>query len=175
MKSTTVRYGYVAVAIHWLTAILVLVLLISGFRSGFSEEAAVKQAALRVHLPAAFGILVLTVLRLAWWRFWDRKPAPVDGTSAAQETVARWVHRLLYLGLLVLLASGIGLSVLSGLPSALFADAPMPQLDTLPPRGPHGAVARLVLALILLHGAAALYHHFVLRDRTLTRMWFGRR
>ncbi|WP_290883807.1 cytochrome b/b6 domain-containing protein [Hoeflea sp.] len=35
------------------------------------------------------------------------------------------------------------------------------------------ASAKLLLALFLGHAVAALYHHFVKRDATLKRMWFG--
>ena len=34
----------------------------------------------------------------------------------------------------------------------------------------HGAVANLLLAVIALHAAAALFHHFIRRDEILNRM-----
>lgn len=34
LKSTTERYGAIAVTMHWLTAIFLLVALVSGFRAG---------------------------------------------------------------------------------------------------------------------------------------------
>jgi cytochrome b561 len=39
----------------------------------------------------------------------------------------------------------------------------------------HGTLAYLAVALVLLHVAGALYHHFVRRDQVLKRMWFGTR
>ena len=53
MKSTPQGYGTVAVAIHWLSAAAILALLVTGFRSGFSDEPGVKAASLRIHLPVA--------------------------------------------------------------------------------------------------------------------------
>jgi cytochrome b561 len=44
-----------------------------------------------------------------------------------------------------------------------------------PTRVIHGAIAKVLVALIAVHASAALYHHFVLRDGLLKRMWFGRR
>jgi cytochrome b561 len=67
------------------------------------------------------------------------------------------------------------MSVLSGLPDALFGTAVFPDLADLAPRAGHGIGARLLAALVVLHAAAALYHHWGLRDRTLRRMWFGAR
>lgn len=48
-------------------------------------------------------------------------------------------------------------------------------LTVLPQRVAHGLFARLLLALIVLHFAAALFHQFVRKDGLLDRMWFGNR
>lgn len=173
MRSTDANYGTVAVAIHWISAVLILVLIVTGFFSGFSEDAATKASALRVHVPVAILVLLLTLWRVIWWWRFDRKPAPVDGVPVWQEAVARWTHRALYLLLFVLLGSGIAMSILSGLPNALFGPAELPELSSLPPRGAHGIAARVIAALVLLHAGAALYHHVVLKDPTLRRMLPG--
>ncbi len=173
MKSSEAQYGTVAVLIHWTSAILVIVLLGSGFRSGFAEDAATKAAALRIHVPVALLVLLLTLGRLLWWWRFDRKPAPLPGIPIWQEAIARWTHRALYLLLVLLLASGVAMSAMSGLPAALFGAAEFPELSTLPPRAGHGVGARIIAALLILHAGAALYHHWVLKDQTLTRMWFG--
>lgn len=67
MKSTHDSYGNTAVAIHWASALLVFVQIGNGFRLGFSEDATSKAAALRIHLPVAILVLLLTVTRLVWW------------------------------------------------------------------------------------------------------------
>jgi cytochrome b561 len=103
----------------------------------------------------------------------DVKLAPVDGVPHWQDVIARWTHRALYLSVLVMLASGLTVSVLSGLPDALFGAAPLPELADLKPRVAHGIMARIFAGLIVLHALAAIYHHMVLKDRTLKRMWFG--
>ena len=175
MKSHADGYGTVAVLVHWTSAVLILVLLGTGFRAGFSEDVAAKAAALRIHVPVALALLALTVFRLVWWWRADRKPVPLPGLPAWQEAAARWTHRALYLVILLLLASGIAMSALSGLPDALFGAAEFPALADLAPRAGHGIGARLLAALVVLHAGAALYHHWGLRDRTLRRMWLGAR
>lgn len=173
MKSSNTRYGAMAVTLHWLSALLVIVLLFSGFRAGFSTDTVAKAAALRVHVPVAITVLLLTVWRLIWWWRFDRKPEPLGDAPHWQEVTATWTHRLLYLLLFVLLGSGIAMSAMSGLPFALFGDAPLPDLDTLLPRAPHGYAAKALAGLVLLHVGAALQHHFIAKDATLRRMWFG--
>lgn len=60
MKSTKQNYGTVSVAIHLLSALLIPILIGSVFRSGFSLDPATKAAALRLHLPVAIFVLLLT-------------------------------------------------------------------------------------------------------------------
>lgn len=175
LRSTSNSYGSVAVAIHWLSVILIVVLLASGFRADAAPDDAGKIMALRVHVPAGISILVLTLARIAWWLFADKKPDAASGTPAWQDRIARWVHLAFYLVLLGMAASGIGMLVLSGAGSTIFGGSPLVLLDfqTYPPRLPHGFGARLMIALLVAHGGAALYHQFVLRDGALRRMWFS--
>lgn len=171
-KSTDSRFGGVAICIRWVSALLIVVLLGSGFRSGFATDPEVKAAILRVHLPVAVIVLLLAITRLIWWWRFDRKPAAVEGTPPWQDRIARWTHRALYAVVLLLLASGIAMSIMSGLPDTLFGDAVFPELAELPARAGHGIGARLMVGLVLAHAGAALYHHFFLKDQTLRRIWF---
>jgi len=171
-KSTRVHFGKIAIGLHWISALLIVVLLGSGFRAGFATDTEVKTAALRVHLPVAIAVLPLTVTRLIWWWRFDTKPGPVEGLTAWQDSIARWTHRALYVVVALLLASGIVMSVGSGLPDALFGSAAFPELAELPPRVGHGFAATVMVALVVIHAGAALYHHFYLKDKTIKRIWF---
>lgn len=176
LKSTTDRYGAVAVTIHWLTAITIIFALASGFQAGNAIDAADKAGFLRLHIPAAIIVLLLTLCRIVWWWFFDRKPAPVAGSPQWQERLARVVHIGLYVLILGMIASGIGMIALSGAGPDIFdgAGAELPNFMDYPPRIPHGLGANLLLALLAAHVGAALYHHFIRRDGLLWRMWYGR-
>jgi len=176
LKSTPDRYGAVVVSMHWLTALLIIVLIASGFRAAGTVDAAAKAAVLRVHVPVAVAVLALTVLRIGWWWGFDRKPNPIAGSEPWQERTAQAVHLLFYVVIVGMIASGIGMMALSGAAPTIFGgnDAPLPDFWTYRPRLPHGIGARLLLALIVLHTGAALYHQFVRRDHLLRRMWFSR-
>lgn len=67
IKSSESRFGVVAVSVHWISALLILVLLGSGFSAGYASDAETKAAILRVHLPVAVAVLLLTIARLIWW------------------------------------------------------------------------------------------------------------
>ena len=55
---------------------MILVLLGSGFRAGNSVGPETKATFLRVHVPVAVTVLLLTVLRIAWWWRFELKPQP---------------------------------------------------------------------------------------------------
>lgn len=176
LKSTPDRYGRVAIAIHWLSAILILGLLAAGFLAADSPNSQAKAAILRLHTPVGIAVLLLTVVRIGWWLFADRKPAPVTGTARWQALAAKAVHGLLYLATLGLAVSGIGLMALSGAGQILFGGAPGPLPDfwDFTPRYGHAIAARLMLVLLATHVGAALYHQFIRGDRLLARMGLGR-
>ncbi len=174
VKSTKSAYGTIAVTIHWLSAILIIALLGSGFRAASTVDPDAKAQILAVHAPLGVAILLLTVARIAWWWFADRKPESVPDTPAWQDISARAVHLLFYIVILGMAASGIGMFVLSGAGQIIFAGMPgqLPDFQNFLPRTPHGFGARAMVLLLVVHTAAALYHHFVKKDGLLIRMWF---
>lgn len=173
LKSSPDRYGTVAVWIHWLSAVLILLLLITGFRAADAPDAQAKAALLRVHIPTAITVLLLTAFRILWWWRIDHKPAPLASMPPWQAGLSRGVHVNLLVIVLGMVASGIGMMILSGAGPAVFGapGAVMPDFHEVLPRRPHGLGARLMIALLAIHAGAALYHHFVRRDETLKRMW----
>jgi cytochrome b561 len=176
LKSTPDRYGTMAVAIHWVSVVLIVILIGSGFRAVNTVDPVAKAAILRLHVPIAVAVLALTIFRIVWWWGFDRKPDPVAGSPHWQERTAQVVHLLFYVVILGMIASGVGMMLLSGAAPMIFGGegALLPDFWKYPPRVPHGIGARFLLALLGLHAGAALYHHFVRRDGLLRRMWFGK-
>jgi len=174
LKSSSDKYGSVAVTLHWLSALLILALIVSGFRGSGIEDPAAKAAILRVHVPIGVAILLLTLARIGWWLFADRKPSSVPMANW-QNRISRGVHVLFYVVILGMTASGIGMLVLSGAGPIIFGGATnsLPDFWDFLPRIPHGIGARLIIALLVLHAGAALYHQFFKRDGLLRRMWYG--
>lgn len=174
MKSTPAQYGHVAIALHWSIAALILAALVSGFAAdAIGREA---YAALRTHAVCGFLAGLLTLLRIGWWWLADVRPDTAPNSDGLKGTTARIVHALLVIVPIGMAVSGIGMFVLSGAGEQLFAGAPglLPEFERLPPRVPHGIGARVLMALIVLHVSAALYHHLVLRDRLLERLTWTR-
>jgi cytochrome b561 len=173
LRSTETRYGSVAIALHWLTALAIIFLFAAGFTAANTTDPARLPQILVVHVGLGVLVVALTLLRILWWVAADRRPAPVAGQPGWQEMLASIVHRAIYLVILLMGTSGIATLILSGAVPHLLAGQPLPDFSTLVPRIAHGIMARLLLALLGLHIAAALYHQFVRRDHLLARMGVG--
>ena len=172
-KSSTDRYGTVAVAIHWTSAAMIVLLLATGLLAANQTDDAASVALLRAHVPFGIAALALTLFRILWWIAADRAPLPPASQPAWQRTTARIVHLGLYVVILLTAVSGVGTLVLSGALPAIIAGAALPDFSALVPRLVHGLAARLMLVLLALHVGAALYHQFIRRDRLLARMGIG--
>jgi cytochrome b561 len=173
LKSTATRYGSVAITIHWVSAAAIVALLASGtIMAGAVGEA--KRSILPVHATICTLVLILTLLRIVWWVWGDTRPKPVANQPRVQELAARIVHALLYAGIIVLGLSGIATLALSGAVPALLSGAPLPDFSGLLPRLTHGLVGKAMIALLVLHVGAALFHQFIRRDHILSRMGIGR-
>ncbi len=173
-KSTSNHYGAIAVAIHWASALLIIGLLASGMRADDTADLADKAEILKIHAPLGISILALTLLRIVWWLTVDKKPEPVSRMPDWQGKVSRATHILLFVVILGMTASGIGMMILSGAREILFAGAPGPLPDfwNYPPRLPHAIGAKVMMFLVALHAGAAFYHQFFLKDGLLRRMWW---
>lgn len=173
LKSTSSHYGSVAIAIHWTSAAAILFTFAAGLTAANIGDPARVAPILLVHITLGASVLLLTLLRILWWILADRHPRPTTGQPAWQPVLASIVHTAIYVVILLMASSGIATIVLSGALPLLLAGAPPPDLSELAPRLAHGALARLLLALLVLHIVAAFYHQFVRGDRLLGRMGVG--
>ena len=171
LKSTPRRYGAIAATIHWLSALAVILMLISGMVMGNEDD--LVPAILPIHVSLGIVVGMLTLFRIAWWVFFDRHPEPVAGMSRAQKWAARFVHLGLYGAIVIMVASGVGMVALTGAAPAIFAGGPLPEFDEVPPYLMHGIMSRILIALVLGHIGAALFHQFIRRDGLIGRMRVG--
>ena len=174
LKNTRQKYGFVAKFFHWVIALMIISLLAVGlYMTGlkFSPE---KFELYDLHKATGIVVLFLAVLRV-FWRFKNIQPDPVI-MPKLQELGAKVGHVLLYVAMFVMPLSGWAMSSSAGYPVSVFG------LWTMPPLvGKDKAFSELMseihefsgyalIALIVVHAAAALHHHFIVKDETLKRM-----
>lgn len=177
METTPSRYHPAHVTLHWLIFLLVVLMLGIGkvLIPAVSSDDLQKAFMLQAHAYIGGLIAVLLIVRLVL-RFTTKRPAPTDAGNAFLNFLAKAVHFILYLLLVGMAVSGLGLFQQANLPAVFSGAVPYPQdfFQYLPRLG-HGLLSTLLVLTILLHAGAALYHQFVRRDNLLARMWFGRR
>ena len=173
------RYHPLSIGLHWLTLLLLIaVYALIELRGMYPKGSEPRELMKHWHFMLGLLVFVLMLVRLparALFRVPPITPAP----PAWQEWLAKSMHLLLYvflvgmplLGWLVLSAKGkpvpfFGLSL-----PALIApdDALAGRLQDL-----HALIGTIGYWLISLHAAAALYHHYLVRDDTLRRMTVAR-
>ena len=174
LKGNSLRYGAVAITLHWLSAAAVCALPVLGFMAVSALDDARRMVLLRVHVPLGAGVMFLTLLRLVWC-FLDRRPEEPAGQPRWQTLTAHAAHTMLYLVLVLMGVSGIGLVLVSGAGEVLFSgsQSALPHFPDFAPVLVHGTTAFVLIVLLAAHVGAALYHQFVRRDHLLARMGMG--
>lgn len=173
LNSTPTRYGAVAIAIHWTSALGIVATFGLGLMAAGTTDAAAEVTLIRGHIVLGSLVLILTLLRIGWWLWGDRRPAPVAGQPRLQQLAASIVHYGLYAIILLMASSGIMTLVLSGAMPSIIAGTALPDFSEIVPRLAHGIMSKLLLALLVAHIGAALFHQFFRRDRLLGRMGLG--
>ena len=170
------RYSRVAIAFHWTIAALVIFNIAVGL--GHDPFPALR-ALMPAHKAIGLTVLALTALRVTWRLAHRPPPLPAD-TPGWERGAAHATHWTLYLLLVALPLSGWVMvsGPLGRRPLSWFGAFDMPYLPVTSPAAEsaakaHGLLGWVMLALVLLHVAAALRHHLVLRDRVLARMLPG--
>jgi cytochrome b561 len=175
IKNTTTQYGLVAILFHWLMALLVVLMLCLGLYMVTLPIGVTKLKLYGWHKQIGALILGLVFLRL-FWRFVNIVPIFPAHMPNWQRFAARSVHGLLYFFLFALpltgwlLSSAAGLSVsffgLFLLPDLISPDENLRHLLTTM----HNCLAFTLIAVLFLHIAGALQHHFIDKDDILLRM-----
>lgn len=179
-RNSSARYGFVSILLHWGIALAVFSLFGLGFwMVGLDYYDPWRQTAPNLHKSIGLTLFVLLVLRLLW-RFVSPPPPALATYSTLTRRGATFGHALLYLGLFAVMVSGYLISTADGRGIVWFGLFEVPAtLTSLPGQEDlagwiHEYLAWGLVIFAGLHGLAALKHHFIDRDATLTRM-LGRR
>lgn len=175
IKNTPVQFGWVSMLNHWVTAVLFIGVIALGIYMGDLPKGPEKGDLYDLHKSLGVIILGLFFLRILWLKL---SPNPVDLPSTRFEHIlAHSVKGILYLGLVLMPLSGWVMSNSGGHEVAVFdwfvLPAIVPENEWLHDvTGEfHEIFGELILpAIILLHLAGALKHHYIYKDSTLKRM-----
>lgn len=172
------RWSMTTIALHWLSAALILALLGLGwFMVHGDGDAATKFDLYQLHKSLGFLSLALLLLRLGARVARNSPPFP-PAMPLWEQRLAALTHVAFYVLLLVVALSGWLLvsAAIIAIPTRFFdlfvipnlvgADATLQANMTYV----HYVASRLMMALVAMHIVAALKHHFFDRDDILRRM-----
>ncbi|HEX4648393.1 MAG TPA: cytochrome b [Steroidobacteraceae bacterium] len=174
-RNTTERWGWVSQLFHWLIVALIIVQVTLAEMADELPIGVKKVALLARHKSFGLTILALALLRLAWRQLHPTPLLPLT-LKSYERALAHFTHFMLYALLIAMPLSGWTMSSARGFPVSWF------HLFTLPDLVPknkvlyealvttHGTLAVVLAAVVTLHVAGALKHHFVLKDDVLRRM-----
>ncbi len=170
-----VRYGRLAIALHWLMALAILGMLGVGLWMTELKTSPLKIEVYSWHKWTGLSILLLATVRLLW-RVHRPPPPLAESIPAWQARAAGLTHHVLYALMFAMPLSGWLQNSAAGFPLTWFGLFKVPALIARDKSAfafwqqTHEVLAWTLLALIALHLAAALKHHFVNRDDTLRRI-----
>jgi cytochrome b561 len=175
LRNSLTAWGSVARTFHWLMAVIIIGQVVLGKYAHGLDRTPEKLNLMMWHKSIGITLLLLVLLRLMWALISPRPRA--DSAAARWERTAAWLsHISLYVLMLAIPLSGWLMNSAKNVPFSLYRLVPWPTLI-----GPnealgkvfeewHESLVAVMLVLLLIHVAAALWHHFLKRDKVLLRM-----
>lgn len=176
------RYTSVAIALHWLIALLIIGNLIGGLlldtlrASADPEVRAAARTVMSLHRALGISVIALTLARIGWRLGNPPPPLPAHMTPL-ERGLSHLTHIGFYVLMLAMPLTGWAMSSarVNAAPVSMFGLFDMPVLPVpVELRGlfnqSHTLLGWVTLALLALHVLAALKHQIFDRDNLLARM-----
>jgi cytochrome b561 len=171
--NTKDRFGIITILLHWVIAALMIGLLILGLYMVSMPISLEKLKFYGWHKEYGFLVLGLAILRLLWRII---NLTPELSLPRWEKLTARSVHWIFYGFMFALPITGWLITSAAGLPASFFGLITLPNLVApneelrLLFQQVHQWLGYALIAIIGLHVAAALKHHFINKDDVLRRM-----
>jgi cytochrome b561 len=195
MNNTVQRYTKTAVILHWVIGLLLLAMIAFGFwmhelpkelkvesldlfdlgiyTVTFSEPTSLRTFYFNLHKSIGVTLLVAILIRI-FWRFSHAAPAFPATMPGWEKKLADAVHKVMYLLMLAMPVSGVLMATYSKYGILWFGIPLVKGLDNTELREmfmeAHEVIAFLLLALVVLHVAAAIKHKVIDKDDVMKRM-----
>ena len=177
-RNSVNQYGWLAAGMHWIMLVLLIAVYASmELRELYPKGSDPREALKSLHYMLGLVVLALVAIRIAI-NCTNPVPAILPPPGRVQMIVAGAVKASLYLLMLAMPLLGWALLSAEAKPLLFIWWNVPPLLNESKPLAElieeiHEAGAYIGYWLVGLHALAGLYHHFVVRDNTLRRMWRG--
>lgn len=174
LKDTATGYGWVSIALHWITFVSISLLLYFGSSIGAYEGAA-RQEMVDLHTSTAAVSYVFLWARVLW-RFVYGHPGPTREQGRIAFFVAKWIHMAMVVAITLMLLTGPLTAWLGGSAIAVFdwfaIPSPFPENMSLAMaiHRVHRWTAIALFIGILLHLGGVYKHLAFNQDGTFTKI-----
>lgn len=174
LTNTAKSYGFIAKLFHWVTAVLVISLLVVGFVMTEMENSPQKFEIYGMHKATGVIVLIIGLSRLLW-KILNNPVLAAPGLPAIFSLLAKLTHFALYFFLILMPFSGLMMSLYAGYDVNVYNLFTISSFDKSPQISHlfhtiHIISAWILASLVFLHIGAGLFHFFVRRDQVLQRM-----
>jgi cytochrome b561 len=177
---TAGRYNNLAIALHWVVAVLVLVMIGLGvYMTDIPRGTPERSEFYNLHKSIGLTTGIIVLFRL-WWRRKNPPPPLPSSMSSWQVTASNISHRLLYACLIIMPVVGFSASQFTKWGVTYFEMFKIPPL-AYPDKeiyaflqGVHENTAYVLMAVLVIHILAALQHLVVKKDGIFQRMLPGK-
>jgi len=174
LKDTAAGYGWVSIALHWITAVVIVYLLFLGSSiSGLEGEARTDMIAR--HTSVAIATYALLVARVVW-RLYYGHPQPTTEQRGWAFTLGKWTHMSMLVAIAVQIVTGPLMQWSYGraivvydwftIPSPMEADFAMASFL----HSVHATSALYIFLTVLLHIGGVYKHTAFNQDGTLAKI-----
>ena len=176
LKDKLSGYGLITILLHWVCAPLIFFLFGLGvYMRGLDYYSPWYHRGPELHIALGILVFALMAIRLVW-RVKSISPAPIPTISKPNQLAATAVKLFLYVGVFTICVTGYLITTAEGTGANFFDLFSVPAsvkltADQVDLAGKiHKYLAWGVVIFALAHAGAALFHHFIKRDKTLVRM-----
>ncbi|MFO1389177.1 cytochrome b [Cellvibrio sp.] len=176
LKDSKTGYGLISIIFHWACAPLILFVFGLGvYMRGLDYYSPWYHRGPEIHIELGLLIFFLMVLRLLW-RLRSGSPEAIATIPKSNQLAANLVKLVIYIAVFTICITGYLITTAEGSGANFFGIFNIPttlelSADNIDRAGKiHKYVAWGLIALVALHATAALFHHFIKRDKTLVRM-----
>ena len=164
----TEHFSSVSKVVHIVSAVAFIAALLLMFLNPSADS-----VAFNLHQSLGLLVVVLYMVRITWMN-WAGKPKALG--NKMEQFAAHMAHMALYGILLLMPLSGLLIAVAKAKETVVFGLFSIPGLAERNSGlidfayGAHSFLEIVCYLLVAAHVGAALYHHFILKDETLSRM-----
>ncbi len=166
------QYSKGTIIIHWISFLLIIILIPTGFIMGEMEAGNAKHNLLLLHVMAGILVFVLTILR-AWLFFRCGRPTKLETGHKLHNKLVVWVERSFYYLLILLCLSGIILFSTGNIGKELLCansfalTSPVIKIGA---QNVHKISAIIMIVLLLSHIAGVANHYVRNKENILKRI-----